>query len=88
VAFHPGVIATDIGRDSPVFRIVMKSGLGRAAMSSPERGAEPLLHLATVADPQAVNGRYLRRLTPVEPAGAQARDPDLARRLWERSAEL
>jgi NAD(P)-dependent dehydrogenase (short-subunit alcohol dehydrogenase family) len=86
-AFHPGVIATDLGRESAFFRL-MNSRLGRIVLSTPERGAEPLLHLATVADPQTVNGAYFNRLKPEEPANPQARDPSLARRLWERSAQL
>jgi NAD(P)-dependent dehydrogenase (short-subunit alcohol dehydrogenase family) len=86
-AFHPGVIATDIGRDSAFIRLVMGSPLGRAFLSTPAQGAEPLLRLA-VADPQAVNGTYFNRLKPENPASGQARDPGLARQLWDRSAEL
>jgi NAD(P)-dependent dehydrogenase (short-subunit alcohol dehydrogenase family) len=87
-AFHPGVVVTDIGRDSPVFRVLMKSWLGRAALPSPRRGAEPMLHLAAIADPLTVNGTYFNRLTPENPASEQARDPEFARQLWERSARL
>jgi NAD(P)-dependent dehydrogenase (short-subunit alcohol dehydrogenase family) len=86
-AFHPGLVATNIGRGSPVFRL-MNSWLGRAVLSTPRQGAEPLLRLATLADPQASNGSYFNRLKLEDPANAQARDPDLARRLWERSAQL
>jgi len=86
-AFHPGVIATDLGRESPFFRL-MNSWLGRVVLSTPRRGAEPLVHLATIADPQAVSGTYFNRLKPEDPASRPARDPDLARRLWERSAQL
>ena len=82
------MVATDIGRDSALFRLVMNSPLGRAALSTPQQGAEPLLHLAAIADPQAVNGAYFNRLTPEELAPGQARDQDLARRLWDRSAQL
>ena len=81
------MVATDLGRDSPLFRL-MNSRAGRIALSSPRRGAEPLLHLATIADPQAVNGTYFNRLKPEEPVNGQARDPGLARQLWERSAAL
>jgi NAD(P)-dependent dehydrogenase (short-subunit alcohol dehydrogenase family) len=85
-AFHPGVVATDLGRDSPVFRL-MNSWLGRTVLATPRRGAEPLVYLATVPDPQAVNGAYFNKLKREEPVG-QARDADLARQLWERSAQL
>jgi NAD(P)-dependent dehydrogenase (short-subunit alcohol dehydrogenase family) len=87
-AFHPGVVATDIGRDSAVFRFLMNSWLGRAALPAPRRGAQPLLHLAAGAGPQAGDGAYFNRLKPEDPGNAQARDPDLARQLWERSAQL
>jgi NAD(P)-dependent dehydrogenase (short-subunit alcohol dehydrogenase family) len=86
-AFHPGVIATDLGRENQFFRL-MNTRLGRVVLSAPERGAEPLLHLATIADPQAVNGAYFNRLKPEDPANEQARDPVLARLLWARSAQL
>lgn len=87
MAFHPGVVATGLGRHSPVFRL-MNSRAGRVVLATPRKGAEPLLHLAAIADPQSLNGGYLNRLKPEDPVSAQARDPVLARRLWERSAEL
>jgi NAD(P)-dependent dehydrogenase (short-subunit alcohol dehydrogenase family) len=87
VAFHPGFVATDLGRGSRFFRL-MNSWAGRVVLSSPKRGAEPLLNLATAASLQAVNGTYYNRLKAEEPANGQARDPALARELWERSARL
>jgi len=87
MAFHPGVVATDLGRDSPVFRL-MNSRLSKAVLSTPRQGAEPLLYLATIAGPQTINGSYFNRLKPEDPANEQARDPDLARQLWERSTQL
>ncbi|MCG7210098.1 SDR family NAD(P)-dependent oxidoreductase [Streptomyces arenae] len=86
--FHPGAVATDVGRDSPVLRFAMNSSLGRAVLSTPEQGAEPLLHLATVDDPQAVNGAYFDRLKHGDIAPGQARDLELARQLWDHSAQL
>jgi NAD(P)-dependent dehydrogenase (short-subunit alcohol dehydrogenase family) len=89
--FHPGAIPTDVTRDNAWQRTLLKSPLGgaiKAVLPTPEQGAEPLLHLATVADPHTVNGAYFHRLTREEPKNEQARDPHLARQLWERSAEL
>ena len=86
-AFHPGLVATDLGRGSPVFRL-MNSWAGRVVLSSPGRGAEPLLNLATAASLQAVNGTYFDRLKHEEPPRGQAGDSGLARELWERSARL
>jgi NAD(P)-dependent dehydrogenase (short-subunit alcohol dehydrogenase family) len=87
-AFHPGVVASDIYRDSAINRTLASSWLGKALQSTPEQGAEPLLRLATTADPATVDGGYFERLDRKELRGAQASDPDLAGRLWERSAEL
>jgi NAD(P)-dependent dehydrogenase (short-subunit alcohol dehydrogenase family) len=87
-AFHPGIVASDIYRDSAINRMLAASRLGKALQSTPEQGAEPLLRLATAADPATVDGGYFERFDRKELRGAQAYDPDLAARLWERSAEL
>jgi NAD(P)-dependent dehydrogenase (short-subunit alcohol dehydrogenase family) len=87
-AFHPGIVATDVYRDNAFARILAASTLGKALQSSPEQGAQPLLHLATTPDPSTVNGAYFHRLRRSELKNAQAVDTDLAVRLWERSAEL
>jgi NAD(P)-dependent dehydrogenase (short-subunit alcohol dehydrogenase family) len=90
-AFHPGAVATDILRDNAVLWAIMKSPLRKAfasLMLTPDQGAEPLLHLATLADPHSVNGAYFDRFTPEDRKNEQARDPHVARQLWERSAEL
>jgi NAD(P)-dependent dehydrogenase (short-subunit alcohol dehydrogenase family) len=88
MAFHPGLIVTDVGRDSPFFHNLMNSWLGRRFLAGPGHGAAPLLHLATAADPAGLNGQYFSRFKLKIPANAQARDPDLARQLWDRTAEL
>ena len=88
VAFHPGVVSTDLGRDSAVIGRAMTSRLARLVLKTPDQGAEPLLRLATRADPRAVNGRYFNRLELEEPVRGQAGDAELARILWEGSARL
>jgi NAD(P)-dependent dehydrogenase (short-subunit alcohol dehydrogenase family) len=87
-AFHPGTITTDIGRDARTSSLLMNSPLFKAVMSSPDQGAEPLLYLATHPDAQEINGQYFHKLKLEAPKNKQATDPDLARRLWERSARL
>jgi NAD(P)-dependent dehydrogenase (short-subunit alcohol dehydrogenase family) len=86
--FHPGGVATEVARESAWQRFVMESRLGKAMLLSPEQGAEPLFRLASVADPESVNGAYFHRLTREEPKNPQGRELQLARKLWERSAEL
>ncbi|AWK12547.1 SDR family NAD(P)-dependent oxidoreductase [Streptomyces spongiicola] len=87
-SFHPGSIASDVARDSAMMRAFMGSRLVKSMMSTPEQGAEPLLHLAGAPNAAAVNGAYFDRLDREEPRNAQATDPGFARRLWDRSAEL
>ncbi len=86
-AFHPGEVASDISRDS-VFARLLRTRLARAALPTPDQGAEPLLHLATEPEPGPANGVYFDRLAPEEPKNPQATDAELARRLWEQSAQL
>jgi hypothetical protein len=64
-AFHPGAVATGITRDNALQRVIMKSPLSKAIKAmllTPEEGAEPLLHLATITDPHTANGAYFDRL--------------------------
>lgn len=87
-AFHPGAVASGIVRDNRILGRLMDSRLARLVLATPERGAEPLLHLATAPDAESVNGHYFRRFEREEPRHRQAGDAELARRLWERSEAL
>ncbi|HVH75933.1 MAG TPA: SDR family NAD(P)-dependent oxidoreductase [Stellaceae bacterium] len=81
---HPGVVATAIAAHGLVGLFWR---LGRPFMVSPEKGAETSVFLATVADPAPFHGAYVvgRERAETDP---QARDPALARALWEESARL
>ncbi|MBQ1050151.1 SDR family NAD(P)-dependent oxidoreductase [Micromonospora sp. C51] len=88
MAFHPGVIAaTDINREAPLVAALVRYRL-LGGLSTLAEGAEPLVHLATMPDPEAVNGGYYHRLRPNGPVHRQATDDQLAIRLWERTTEL
>ncbi len=75
---HPGGIATRIWRDLP--------WLGRALIElllpGPEKGAGPLVRLATDSALDRVSGRYFDRYREIEPSAA-GRDDAAAARLWE-----
>lgn len=88
VCFHPGPVASDFFRDSRGPRFLVASPLGRLVMKTADQGADPLVHLATVADIRALNGAYFDKLRQRTPRGRQAGDPELARRFWARSAAL
>ena len=86
-ALHPGVVATDIFRDSggPIGFIF--GTLGPLFMKKPEQGADTLVWLATAAEVADVSGGYFVNRRRREPS-AGARDDDAAQRLWAFSAEL
>jgi NAD(P)-dependent dehydrogenase (short-subunit alcohol dehydrogenase family) len=87
-AFHPGTIASDIGREGGLPGLLFGSRLSKMLLSTPAQGAEPLIRLATTVDAHTANGQYYHRFTPEEPKNKQATDPHLAQQLWERSAQL
>jgi len=84
--FHPGVVRTGFGKNE---RGPWKVGTTLAApfLRSPQRGARSLVWLATAPAAAALDGVYVVDEKVVEPS-AQARDANLARQLWERSAAL
>jgi NAD(P)-dependent dehydrogenase (short-subunit alcohol dehydrogenase family) len=90
VAFHPGAVASDFGRGATgPAGFVYHSALGRRLFTiDNDTGAEPLVHLATMADPHTVNGQYFNRLKPNASTSAQARDAELGTRLWTTTEEL
>jgi NAD(P)-dependent dehydrogenase (short-subunit alcohol dehydrogenase family) len=89
-AFHPGVVATSFGAESTSFlRPLYQNRIGKLILATPERGATQLVRFARTepgvgwqSGAYYERGRIARRVNP------QARDADLARRLWDRSAEL
>ena len=81
---HPGVVATAIAAHGLVGLFWR---LGKPFMVSPEKGAETSVFLATVADPAPFHGAYVVGRERAE-TDRQARDPALARALWEESARL
>lgn len=74
---HPGAIATAIWRDTPR---PLRALLGRV-LPPAERGAAPVVRLATDPALDGVTGRYFDRHREAEPSRA-ARDDAAAARLW------
>jgi len=85
-SLHPGVIATKIGD-----RAGKLAGFGwrivKPFLTTPDKGAETSLFLATTTDPWPFRGAYLidKRAAQPDPA---ALDVDLAERLWTESVRL
>jgi NAD(P)-dependent dehydrogenase (short-subunit alcohol dehydrogenase family) len=81
-SLHPGVVATEVWRSVPwPFGWLLK-----LALISPEKGARTSLHCATSASAAAETGLYYDECRPKTPSRV-ARDPELARTLWERSEQ-
>lgn len=77
-AVHPGAIATGIWRAAPaVARWILN-----LVLPSAEKGARPVVRLASAPDLEGVTGRYFDKTREATPAPAARNDADAAR-LWE-----
>lgn len=84
---HPGLVATDFGREYTGFRGLMANKYWRPFMRSPEKGADTVIYLASSLDVEGVAGKYFANRRAVRSSGA-SHDPALAQRLWEVSERL
>jgi NAD(P)-dependent dehydrogenase (short-subunit alcohol dehydrogenase family) len=89
-AFHPGGVATNFAAESDSWmRHIYNNPIGRAFMSSPEKGADQLVWLAEGTPGEDWQpGLYYEKRKPAKRNNPQALDPELATWLWERSEEL
>jgi len=85
-ALHPGVIATSLGRSSPVWVRTALQVLTPLALKSPAQGAATQCYVAVHPGMQS-SGRYFVDCNP-KPPSALGSDPELARRLWEVSERI
>ncbi|SCF38047.1 Short-chain dehydrogenase [Micromonospora viridifaciens] len=81
-SFHPGVVRTRFGNESPVVAL----GMRLLPFRSPERGAETLVWLANQDPARLTSGGYYHDRRPRRPL-PKAADPALAARLWTASAQ-
>ena len=81
-ALHPGAIATGIWRAAPAFpRWIL--GL---VLPSAEKGARPVVRLASARELEGVTGRYFKKMREEKPSAAAVNDADAAR-LWKIAEE-
>ena len=83
---HPGTVATNFGQTGSRW---LRYGLvvGRYFLRTPESGASRIVYLASSPEVAGQTGGYYVGRKRREPSKS-ARDDDLARRLWDISAEL
>jgi NAD(P)-dependent dehydrogenase (short-subunit alcohol dehydrogenase family) len=84
-SFHPGDVSTDINRESPFVRLVKP--FERLVYTTPEKGAATLVWLAVEEEGGHPSAVYYVDRAPAQPS-ADARDPQLAARLWDVTATL
>ncbi len=86
LAVHPGMVATRIwNRNQDVLSVVMR--LVKPFMLSPGRAGGFIAVMATEQPYARESGGYFDKAHPARPS-ADARDPELARKLWEASERL
>lgn len=83
-SWHPGLVTTRFGRDSPGMNALKALSFGRYGISA-EQGAEPLIRLASTPSIGAPSGTFFARLHADGNASPQASDENLARQLWAAS---
>jgi NAD(P)-dependent dehydrogenase (short-subunit alcohol dehydrogenase family) len=84
--FHPGAVRTGFGKNEGGIWKVLTT-LAGPFMRSPQRAARSLVWLAVSDEAAGLTGQYVVDEKPATPS-ATARDAELARELWERSAAL
>lgn len=85
-AVHPGLVATNFGRDGRgIFALVWRA-VQMAAIDG-EQGAKTMIYLASSPDVEGISGKYFVKERAVPSSGASY-DLAAARRLWLVSAEL
>jgi NAD(P)-dependent dehydrogenase (short-subunit alcohol dehydrogenase family) len=84
--FHPGAVGTNFAQSEPGF-LNSLFGIGKVFLKTPEQGASTGVYLACSAEMAKVSGEYLAN-SKIKTPSRQARDPELANKLWEQSIQL
>ena len=85
-SLHPGFVNTRFG-DGSGGSYAYGIRLAKAFALSPEKGAETLVYLASSPDVENTTGQYFYKCRPTPPS-REAQDDLVARRLWEKTAQL
>jgi len=86
-AVHPGVIRTGLQRHmNPLLATVMAVG-GPIALKNIEQGAATQVYVAARPELRGVSGQFFANCNIARPR-ADAESPELARKLWEVSAQI
>ncbi|XP_055003781.1 retinol dehydrogenase 11-like [Boleophthalmus pectinirostris] len=84
---HPGVVRTELGRNSQWWMNALLTPISRLFFLDPEGGAQTTLHCVLQEGLEPLSGRYFSRCS-VAQGSAKSRDDALAKKLWEVSERL
>jgi NAD(P)-dependent dehydrogenase (short-subunit alcohol dehydrogenase family) len=85
-AVHPGTVATNIWT-RPFGPAGFIMALPKLFMTSPEKGAETIVYLASSPDAKGLNGEYLKKLK-VKKSSDESYNEEIEQRLWDVSTKL
>jgi NAD(P)-dependent dehydrogenase (short-subunit alcohol dehydrogenase family) len=85
-ALDPGFVATNFGANNGTLGWFMRRWAGLFG-TTPEKGAETAVYLATSHEVEGVTGRHFKNMKQT-PTSLASRDEVSAKRLWELSEEL
>jgi NAD(P)-dependent dehydrogenase (short-subunit alcohol dehydrogenase family) len=83
---HPGTVATRLGSQNGALARMLIASL-RPFLRTPEDGASTTIYLAASPEVASVTGGYFIDCRPAR-SSQESRNPEIARRLWDRSAEM
>ncbi|XP_007903540.1 retinol dehydrogenase 13 [Callorhinchus milii] len=90
-SLHPGLVMTDLGRHVlPTISLLLKIAMTPLALfmfKNSWQGAQTNIHCAVAEELKHTTGLYFSDCAPKEPA-PQAKDGEVARRLWDLSAQM
>lgn len=88
LAFHPGVVQSEFGRDSFFVRIAYKNPIANRVLIDNAKGATPIVDLVSREPREELNGVFFNRHKPNGPENRQAKSVELQDALWSASEEL
>jgi NAD(P)-dependent dehydrogenase (short-subunit alcohol dehydrogenase family) len=86
-ALHPGLVNTGFGKNNPGLLMKIMGAIIPLIARSPEKGAQTSIYLASSPEVQTITGKYFVDRKVTQPA-PQAADRNVARKLWDISADM
>jgi len=86
-ALHPGFVATGFAKNNGKIIATLVSLFAPLVARSPAKGAETSIYLASSPDIEKITGKYFYD-SKVTVTARQATDMEVAKKLWDVSAEM